>query len=100
MRLIIQHEDMSAPLMVKENADHIPNVGDFVTIVAKADSPLAEECNGIYEVTIKHFFYDDNTSEGDGVLVWVKGDIPTQPPMDDAELEKHKEQWLQYKNRK
>ena len=98
MRLIIQHEDMSAPLMVKENADHIPNVGDFVTIVAKADSPLAEECNGIYEVTLRHFFFDENA--GDAVIVWVNGEIPTQPPMDKAELEKHMEEWYKYKNGK
>ena len=98
MKVIIQHEDMSAPLMERENADHIPNVGDAINIYPNADFPLAEECKATYEVTLRHFFYDENA--GDAVIVWVNGEIPTQPPMDEAELEKHMEEWYKYKNGK
>ena len=100
MNLMIQHEDMASPLLIRENATCIPNVGDFITIVGEPNSPFLEEYKGIYEVTMRHYFYDENAGESDGVLVWVKGEIPQQPPMDKAELEKHQEQWLKYKNKR
>jgi hypothetical protein len=100
MRVIIQHEDIASPFLIRENAEFIPNVGDFITIVGEPNAPFIEEYKGIYEVTMRHCFFDENTGESDNVLIWVKGEIPQQPPMDKVELEKHKEQWLKHKNKR
>lgn len=82
MKVIIQHEDMSSPLLELREQTVIPNVGDTLDIF------YADEMrqSSLYDVKGRHFFYD--TDDGlQAVLVWVTGKLPQ---VDKAEWDKHR----------
>lgn len=88
MNLIIQHEDMSNPLLELEGQKVIPNVGDTLDIY------LTEKCKqtSLYKVTSRHFSYEDNGELS--VLVWVKGNLPEQDEEEWRMRDEQLQEWL------
>lgn len=82
MKVIIQHEDMSNPLLELSEQTAIPNVGDTLDIYHAGEMRQSS----LYDVKSRHFFYDSEDGL-QAVLVWVTGKLPD---VDKAEWDKHR----------
>lgn len=88
MKVIIQHEDMSNPLLELEGQKAVPNVGDTLDIYLTERSRQTS----LYEVVSRHFFYQDDGELS--VLVWVKGRLPERDEEEWKMRDEQLQEWL------
>lgn len=98
MKLIITHEDISSPLLIKEKADYIPEIGDMVNLSVSESNPFREECKYPYMVKQRYAMIDEQGD--DSVWVVLQGEIPKPQPIPQEDYDKFLEDCKRYKQAK